>query len=178
MILLEVNTGDPSKMNQLDKDGLKKQLLRFQCNTFLRGRTLNPPPYWGIFHTPHTSQFAPVEKNSASATTQGSLRKRPTNSQYTHYQWETRTPNRDLNLNIPVIGSLVYCKSSVLDHAPTEVTQPGSPGAQTGPGTRGRARAPLALFYSTSVAAKNNLKLALLVGGSTLKPPVSGCKLM
>nr|CAD7395876.1 unnamed protein product [Timema cristinae] len=30
------------------------------------------------------------------------------------------TPNRDSNLDIPVIGSLVYCKSSVLDHAATK----------------------------------------------------------
>nr|CAD7441884.1 unnamed protein product [Timema bartmani] len=30
------------------------------------------------------------------------------------------TSDRDLNLDIPVIGSLVYCKSSALDHADTE----------------------------------------------------------
>nr|CAD7426517.1 unnamed protein product [Timema monikensis] len=29
-------------------------------------------------------------------------------------------PNRDSNLNIPIIGSLVYCKSSALDHVATE----------------------------------------------------------
>nr|CAD7590721.1 unnamed protein product [Timema genevievae] len=28
------------------------------------------------------------------------------------------TPNRDLNLDLPIIGSLVYCESSSLDHAP------------------------------------------------------------
>nr|CAD7462430.1 unnamed protein product [Timema tahoe] len=31
-----------------------------------------------------------------------------------------RTPDRDSNLNLPVIGSLVYCKSSVLDHVATK----------------------------------------------------------
>nr|CAD7414683.1 unnamed protein product [Timema poppensis] len=30
------------------------------------------------------------------------------------------TPSRDSNLNLPVIGSLVYCKSSALDHAAIE----------------------------------------------------------
>nr|CAD7588458.1 unnamed protein product [Timema genevievae] len=30
------------------------------------------------------------------------------------------TPDRELNLNIPVISSLVYCESSALDHAATE----------------------------------------------------------
>nr|CAD7462700.1 unnamed protein product [Timema tahoe] len=30
------------------------------------------------------------------------------------------TPNRDSNIDLPVIGSLVYCKSSALDHADTE----------------------------------------------------------
>nr|CAD7444575.1 unnamed protein product [Timema bartmani] len=31
------------------------------------------------------------------------------------------TPNRDLNLDLTVISSLVYCESSALDHAATEV---------------------------------------------------------
>nr|CAD7408547.1 unnamed protein product [Timema cristinae] len=31
-----------------------------------------------------------------------------------------RTPDRDSNLDLPVIGSLVYCESSALDHAATE----------------------------------------------------------
>nr|CAD7457790.1 unnamed protein product [Timema tahoe] len=31
-----------------------------------------------------------------------------------------RTPDRDSNLGLPVIGSLVYCKSSALDHMATE----------------------------------------------------------
>nr|CAD7448027.1 unnamed protein product [Timema bartmani] len=31
-----------------------------------------------------------------------------------------RTPSRDSNLNIPVIGSLVHCESSALDHEATE----------------------------------------------------------
>nr|CAD7438277.1 unnamed protein product [Timema bartmani] len=30
------------------------------------------------------------------------------------------TPDRDSNLNLPIIGNLVYCKSSALDHAATE----------------------------------------------------------
>nr|CAD7395674.1 unnamed protein product [Timema poppensis] len=30
------------------------------------------------------------------------------------------TPDRDSNLNLPVIGSLVYCESDALDHAATE----------------------------------------------------------
>nr|CAD7599251.1 unnamed protein product [Timema genevievae] len=30
------------------------------------------------------------------------------------------TPDRDLNLDLPVVGSLVYCESSALDHAATE----------------------------------------------------------
>nr|CAD7392361.1 unnamed protein product [Timema cristinae] len=30
------------------------------------------------------------------------------------------TPNQDSNLNLPVIGSLVYCKSSILDHVAIE----------------------------------------------------------
>nr|CAD7398258.1 unnamed protein product [Timema poppensis] len=30
------------------------------------------------------------------------------------------TPDRDLNLNLPIIGSLVYCESSALDHVDTE----------------------------------------------------------
>nr|CAD7409968.1 unnamed protein product [Timema poppensis] len=33
------------------------------------------------------------------------------------------TPDQDSNLDLPVIGSLVYCKSSVLDHAVTEAGQ-------------------------------------------------------
>nr|CAD7398355.1 unnamed protein product [Timema cristinae] len=31
------------------------------------------------------------------------------------------TPYRDLNLDLPVIGSLAYCESSALDHAATEL---------------------------------------------------------
>nr|CAD7403836.1 unnamed protein product [Timema poppensis] len=34
------------------------------------------------------------------------------------------TPDRDSNLDLPVIGSLVYCESSVLDHAATEAVSP------------------------------------------------------
>nr|CAD7451066.1 unnamed protein product [Timema bartmani] len=30
------------------------------------------------------------------------------------------TPDRDSNLNLPIIGSLVYCKSNALDHTATE----------------------------------------------------------
>nr|CAD7440365.1 unnamed protein product [Timema bartmani] len=30
------------------------------------------------------------------------------------------SPDRDSNLNLPVIDSLVYCESSVLDHTATE----------------------------------------------------------
>nr|CAD7585764.1 unnamed protein product [Timema genevievae] len=38
------------------------------------------------------------------------------------------TPNRDLNLDLSVIGSLVYCESSVLDHAATKaVSRVGKP---------------------------------------------------
>nr|CAD7441485.1 unnamed protein product [Timema bartmani] len=32
-----------------------------------------------------------------------------------------RTPDRDSNLDLPIIGSLVYCDGSALDHAATEV---------------------------------------------------------
>nr|CAD7432585.1 unnamed protein product [Timema monikensis] len=46
-------------------------------------------------------------------------------------EWETIlekttlcTPDRDLNLDLPIIGNLVYCESSVLDHAATEVDIP------------------------------------------------------
>nr|CAD7411428.1 unnamed protein product [Timema poppensis] len=41
-------------------------------------------------------------------------------------EWKTilektlSTPDRDLNLDLPVIGSLVYCESSALDHAATK----------------------------------------------------------
>nr|CAD7403763.1 unnamed protein product [Timema cristinae] len=31
------------------------------------------------------------------------------------------TPNRDSNLNLPIIGNIVYCESSALDHAATGV---------------------------------------------------------
>nr|CAD7196327.1 unnamed protein product [Timema douglasi] len=34
------------------------------------------------------------------------------------------TPDRDLNLDLPVIGSLVYCESSALDHAATKWISP------------------------------------------------------
>nr|CAD7398316.1 unnamed protein product [Timema cristinae] len=37
-------------------------------------------------------------------------------------------PNRDSNLNLPVIGSEFYCKSSVLDHAATEIHSPSRSG--------------------------------------------------
>nr|CAD7459209.1 unnamed protein product [Timema tahoe] len=30
------------------------------------------------------------------------------------------TPNRDSNLDLPIINSLVYCESSTLDHVTTE----------------------------------------------------------
>nr|CAD7407280.1 unnamed protein product [Timema cristinae] len=37
--------------------------------------------------------------------------------------WKTTfsTPDRDLNLDLPVIGSIIYCESSALDYAATEV---------------------------------------------------------
>ncbi|CAG2060794.1 unnamed protein product [Timema podura] len=47
------------------------------------------------------------------------------------------TPDRDSNLNLPVIGSLVYCESSALDHEATEAGNPGAPrvvGALAGDG--------------------------------------------
>ncbi|CAG2056086.1 unnamed protein product [Timema podura] len=34
------------------------------------------------------------------------------------------TPNRDLNLGIPVFDSLVYCESSTLDHQPPKLVKP------------------------------------------------------
>nr|CAD7261449.1 unnamed protein product [Timema shepardi] len=37
-----------------------------------------------------------------------------------HFGKNLTTPDRDSNLNLPIIGSLVYCKSSVLDHAASE----------------------------------------------------------
>nr|CAD7441507.1 unnamed protein product [Timema bartmani] len=41
-----------------------------------------------------------------------------------HFEGTTlSTPDRDLNLNIPVISSLVYCEGSALDHAATEELQ-------------------------------------------------------
>nr|CAD7402817.1 unnamed protein product [Timema poppensis] len=39
--------------------------------------------------------------------------------------WKTilSTPDRDSNLNLPIIGSLVYCESSALDHTPIEADE-------------------------------------------------------
>nr|CAD7430592.1 unnamed protein product [Timema monikensis] len=65
------------------------------------------------------------------------------------------TPDRYSNLDLPVIGSLAYCKSTALDHAATEFNiAAGPPGSRTEPNTRGKARAPFSLLYSTSVAVK------------------------
>nr|CAD7440116.1 unnamed protein product [Timema bartmani] len=38
-------------------------------------------------------------------------------------RWPMITPNRDSNIDIPVIDSLVYCESSALDHAATEIEE-------------------------------------------------------
>nr|CAD7575645.1 unnamed protein product [Timema californicum] len=37
------------------------------------------------------------------------------------YKTSLSTPNRDSNLDLPVIGSVVYCESSAIDHVATEV---------------------------------------------------------
>nr|CAD7438736.1 unnamed protein product [Timema bartmani] len=47
------------------------------------------------------------------------------------------TPNRDSKLNLPVIGSLVYCKSSALDHVATEFQNECSQTEETQENERG-----------------------------------------
>nr|CAD7453556.1 unnamed protein product [Timema tahoe] len=35
-------------------------------------------------------------------------------------KFKLKSPDRDSNLDLPVIGSLIYCESSALDHAATK----------------------------------------------------------
>nr|CAD7439514.1 unnamed protein product [Timema bartmani] len=45
-------------------------------------------------------------------------------------KFKLKSPDRDSNLDLPVIGSLIYCESSALDHAATKadtVNRDGEP---------------------------------------------------
>nr|CAD7461100.1 unnamed protein product [Timema tahoe] len=46
------------------------------------------------------------------------------------------TPDRDSNLDLPVIGSLVYCESNALDHAAIEAANPSVGGLNLAQGSQ------------------------------------------
>nr|CAD7441947.1 unnamed protein product [Timema bartmani] len=78
------------------------------------GETVRYSPFSGKPNSSEGSGFLPPPPAPAPALSCKDPYKK-------YYIWLLQKPNRDSNLNLPAIRSLVYCEGSALDHVATEV---------------------------------------------------------